>query len=112
VLTSIGELLQLLAVYHKTHLYYEPYFDAGPGDKVTFEAFGVQIGLFICFDIMFQTPALDLVEVCMRFGPCVPCVEYAHYGSVTLMFGMWWGWLCRVECGCSPIPPTGSTSLR
>ena len=49
----------LLAKYHKTHLFYEPQFNAAtPSDPQTFTtSFGVKFGMMICFDMMFGTPS-------------------------------------------------------
>jgi len=54
----------ILSIYHKSHVYYvftiqQP---SNP-DKVTLTTnFGVTFGLFICFDIMFPSPSVDLVN--------------------------------------------------
>ena len=52
------------SVYHKTHLFFEPQFDAGPdGQMISFTtSFGVRFGLVICFDLQFYYPAVGLVE--------------------------------------------------
>ena len=55
----------LVAVYRKSHLYYEPAFDANPNPApVTFRTWRtkVQVGLLICFDIMHAEPTLGLVQ--------------------------------------------------
>ncbi|CAG0886276.1 unnamed protein product [Cyprideis torosa] len=55
----------IIAKYRKTNLYLEPLFDLPPADQglVTFETdFGIRFGLATCFDIMFQTPFVDLVH--------------------------------------------------
>ena len=48
--------------YRKTHLFLEPGFQSPPAaDLVTFSTdFGVQFGLFTCFDIMYHQPALQV----------------------------------------------------
>lgn len=53
----------LLAKYHKTHLFYEPQFNAAsPTDPQTFTtSFGVKFGMMICFDMMFGTPSENYV---------------------------------------------------
>ena len=50
---------KLLAKYHKTHLFYEPQFNAAePSDPKTFvTSFGVKFGMMICFDMMFGLPS-------------------------------------------------------
>jgi predicted amidohydrolase len=66
---------QLLAVYHKTHLYFEAQFDAGSGEPVYFDTdFGARIGIFICFDIWFEHPMMDLIAVRLRCS----APEYVH----------------------------------
>lgn len=58
----------MIAAYPKTHLYYEPFFDAGPGHPVYFDTdFGVRLGTFVCFDIMFEHPMMDLLQVRFLF---------------------------------------------
>ncbi|GAM19788.1 hypothetical protein SAMD00019534_029630, partial [Acytostelium subglobosum LB1] len=55
---------QLLARYHKTHLFGESsYFDAAAPEAITFEtSFGVTFGMMICFDIMYEQPQTMLLE--------------------------------------------------
>lgn len=46
--------------YRKINLYEEPKMQKGT-ELVTFKTdFGVTFGMFICFDILFKTPALDI----------------------------------------------------
>eukprot|EP01132_Coremiostelium_polycephalum_P001510 gene1510-1902_t len=55
---------QLIAKYHKSHLFAEPLFDqpAVP-DPVVFQALdGVSFGMMVCFDILWQQPQTDLLE--------------------------------------------------
>eukprot|EP01126_Amoeba_proteus_P053594 TRINITY_DN6538_c0_g2_i2.p1 TRINITY_DN6538_c0_g2~~TRINITY_DN6538_c0_g2_i2.p1 ORF type:complete len:451 (-),score=74.37 TRINITY_DN6538_c0_g2_i2:82-1434(-) len=53
---------KLLGKYHKRHLYYEPEFDYGQGKPQNFTtSFGVNFGMFICFDIVFRDPPISLV---------------------------------------------------
>jgi len=55
----------LLAKYHKTHLFYEPQFNAAsPSDPQTFvTSFGVKFGMMICFDMMFALPSESYVDM-------------------------------------------------
>lgn len=50
--------------YRKYNLYAEPYFTRpNQPEEVTFETeFGVTFGIFTCFDIIFENPALKLVQ--------------------------------------------------
>jgi len=68
---------QLVAKYHKSHLYYEPQFDAPEKpEHVWFESdFGVRFGLSICFDLMFEQPQLGL---------------YARFGVRDFLWSSWW----------------------
>ena len=68
---------ELVAKYHKSHLYYEPQFDAPTTpDHVWFESdFGVRFGLVICFDLMFEQPQLGL---------------YAREGIRDFLWSSWW----------------------
>eukprot|EP01122_Echinamoeba_exundans_P012734 TRINITY_DN5414_c0_g1_i1.p1 TRINITY_DN5414_c0_g1~~TRINITY_DN5414_c0_g1_i1.p1 ORF type:complete len:520 (-),score=35.43 TRINITY_DN5414_c0_g1_i1:2311-3870(-) len=54
----------VLNKYWKEHLYYEFYFDAPTGQlpKYFDTSFGVRFGMFICFDIIFGYPGLDLIR--------------------------------------------------
>ena len=53
----------VVAVYRKSHLFYEPAFDAPSSpDSVTFiTSQGLHAGLMICFDIMFAQPTLQYI---------------------------------------------------
>jgi predicted amidohydrolase len=53
---------RLVAVYRKSHLYFEPNFDQPlVPDVVWFDTdFGVRFGAIICFDIMFAEPVTSL----------------------------------------------------
>lgn len=66
----------LVAKYHKMHLCQEPTYDSPPQPELVFfdTDFG-RIGLFICFDIVFRQPGIDLVE---------------NYGIKTMAFPTWW----------------------
>jgi len=72
--SSTGELV---AKYHKSHLYYEPQFDEPPfPDVVWFESdFGVRFGLMICFDLMFEEPQLSL---------------YHNHNIRNFLWSSWW----------------------
>ena len=56
----------IVAKYHKSHEWpglMPPYDQAAEPIAVTYKtSFGVEFGLFICFDIMFKDPAVTLVE--------------------------------------------------
>ncbi|KAL5281050.1 BTD.2 family protein [Megaselia abdita] len=54
----------IIARYRKVHLYGEPGINTNyKPDIVTFDTdFGVTFGTFICFDILFETPAQNLVK--------------------------------------------------
>lgn len=51
--------------YRKTNLFGEPEFNVTKVPEiVTFDTdFGVKFGTFICFDILFDTPALQLTRI-------------------------------------------------
>lgn len=53
---------EILAKYHKTHLYFEPAFDAPaqPDPQHFTTSFGVTFGIMICFDIMFPYPQVNV----------------------------------------------------
>eukprot|EP01103_Thecamoeba_quadrilineata_P017476 TRINITY_DN621_c0_g1_i1.p1 TRINITY_DN621_c0_g1~~TRINITY_DN621_c0_g1_i1.p1 ORF type:complete len:502 (-),score=68.39 TRINITY_DN621_c0_g1_i1:29-1534(-) len=55
---------QLLAKYHKIHLFEEPFYNpADPPLPVSFTTdFGVTFGMLICFDMAFQTPSFEYAE--------------------------------------------------
>jgi len=61
---AFSETGQLIAKYHKSHLYLEPQFDVPKVPEiVTFNtSFGVEFGLLICFDLMFPYPQLSLLD--------------------------------------------------
>ena len=54
----------LIARYHKFHLYGEPYFNMPTQQELSFfdTDFGARIGLFICFDRIFKDPMISLTE--------------------------------------------------
>lgn len=53
----------LIAKYHKYHLYGESYFDRPQKQFVYFDTdFGARIGLYICFDRVFRDPFVRLVD--------------------------------------------------
>ncbi|XP_063420304.1 pantetheinase-like [Mytilus trossulus] len=54
----------LIAKYHKIQLYGEKHFDVPPVTKlVTFETPFGKFAVFICFDILFKTPAIDVLKL-------------------------------------------------
>ncbi|CAC5364009.1 VNN [Mytilus coruscus] len=54
----------LIAKYHKKHLYKEKHFDVPPVTKlVTFETPFGKFAVFTCFDILFKTPAIDALMI-------------------------------------------------
>ncbi|XP_006885039.1 PREDICTED: vascular non-inflammatory molecule 2 isoform X1 [Elephantulus edwardii] len=54
---------QLVARYHKHHLYNEPQFDVPKKPElVTFNTTFGKFGIFTCFDILFHEPAVTLVK--------------------------------------------------
>ncbi|KAM9963514.1 hypothetical protein ACTFIW_006745 [Dictyostelium discoideum] len=61
---AFSEKGELLAKYHKSHLYGEPYFNpSSPPDPVIFSTnFNVTFGMFICFDILFEEPQKTLIQ--------------------------------------------------
>lgn len=64
---AVNEKGFLLAKYHKTHLYFEPQWNAGDGKAVFFTtSFRVKIGLMICFDLMFEFPQSELLSLGVR----------------------------------------------
>lgn len=53
----------VIARYRKINLYEEYYYQPGPQTTATFTTdFGVTFGMFICFDILNQSPAYDLLK--------------------------------------------------
>lgn len=56
---------KVIARYRKTNLFVEPQFNVPPMPEiVTFSTdFGVRFGTFICFDILFHEPALQLTRL-------------------------------------------------
>lgn len=54
----------LVARYHKQNLYFEQAFDCPPKPEIiTFDTpFAGRFGLITCFDILFQEPAITLVN--------------------------------------------------
>lgn len=56
---------RLLAKYHKEHLFHEEQFNTpAKCEFVTFvTSFQVRFGVFTCFDMLFKSPALDLVRL-------------------------------------------------
>ncbi|KAH3743314.1 biotinidase precursor [Pelomyxa schiedti] len=52
---------ELVAKYRKTNLWGETYYDAGEGEPVSFKLpSGIEVGILICFDIMWEHPQFDL----------------------------------------------------
>jgi predicted amidohydrolase len=66
----------LIAVYRKSHLYFEPMFDEPlVPDVVWFDTdFGVRFGALICFDIMFEQPGKALRQL----------------GVAAFVYSTWW----------------------
>lgn len=66
----------LVAKYHKTHLFGgSAVFDQAVSVPTSFtSSFGVTFGLFICFDILYAHPAVDLVQA----------------GITDFIFSSWW----------------------
>jgi pantetheine hydrolase len=82
---------ELLAKYHKSHLYYEPQWDRGDGVPVTFTtSFGVRFGLMICYDIMWPEPQQSL-----HVGCCS--------GRVKTACGLACGLVCGSVCACECV---------
>ncbi|ESO86941.1 hypothetical protein LOTGIDRAFT_128172 [Lottia gigantea] len=54
---------RLVARYHKQNLYFEAQFDTPKiPERVTFQTPFGKFGVFTCFDILFKTPAVDLID--------------------------------------------------
>ena len=51
----------LVARYHKRHLFYEGQFNTPEPKSVYFDTPFGRFGLFVCFDVMFQDPAVIMV---------------------------------------------------
>lgn len=85
----VSESGAVLAVYRKSHVWYTKCFDepATP-DLVTFNAsFGVEFGLFTCYDILFSTPGPALQKQGVRHfitSAAIPIV-----GSTADKFWSW-----------------------
>eukprot|EP01091_Cochliopodium_minus_P018550 TRINITY_DN7552_c0_g1_i1.p1 TRINITY_DN7552_c0_g1~~TRINITY_DN7552_c0_g1_i1.p1 ORF type:complete len:282 (+),score=64.65 TRINITY_DN7552_c0_g1_i1:2-847(+) len=63
---------QIIAKYRKSHLFGNEKDCVNPGNEsiVTFtSSFGIKFGLFICFDIMFHDPAVELVKLGIKNFP-------------------------------------------
>lgn len=62
---AFSESGQLLAKYHKSHLFYEPQFDQPLTPDIAYfdTSFGVRFGMMICFDLMFESPQKELLEL-------------------------------------------------
>ena len=60
---TIAQILCARFRYHKTKLYFEDQFDSpSPPEYSVFETdFGVRFGQFICYDIIFYDPAVELI---------------------------------------------------
>ena len=73
---AFSETGQLLAKYHKSHLFFEPQFDQPSVPDVVFfdSSFGIRFGMLICFDLMFEYPQGSLLE----------------YGITHFVFSSWW----------------------
>lgn len=56
---------QVVARYHKYHLIDEPDHDVPPAPEISFfdTDFGVRFGTFVCFDILFDKPSVDLIRL-------------------------------------------------
>ncbi|XP_054159897.1 pantetheinase-like [Oppia nitens] len=66
----------IVAKYHKMQLFHELYYNVPPKSEFSYfdTPFG-RIGLFICFDIMFENPGSRLIN---------------GYGVQTMAFPLWW----------------------
>lgn len=54
----------LLAKYHKQHLYHEKAFNTPQKPEIVIfkTSFGIEFGVFTCFDMVYHDPAIELVE--------------------------------------------------
>jgi pantetheine hydrolase len=79
----------VVAKYHKSHEWpglMPPYNEAAEPLQVTYKtSFGVEFGLFICFDIMFQKPAVSLVDAGVKHF--LYAVKQGLIGEDTLISG-------------------------
>jgi len=73
---AFSEEGELLAKYHKSHLFGEVQFDQPPTPDVVYfdTSFGVRFGMLICFDILFEEPQKQLYQL----------------GVTDLVFSTWW----------------------
>ena len=59
----------LVSRYHKQTLYYEEYYDTpAEVEHSTFQTPFGKFGSMVCFDVLFEEPAIGLVEVCSSEG--------------------------------------------
>lgn len=79
----------IVAKYHKSHEWpglMPPYNEAAEPLQITYKtSFGVEFGLFICFDIMFQKPAVSLVDAGIKHF--LYAVKQGLIGEDTLISG-------------------------
>jgi len=75
-LIALSESGEILAKYHKMHLFFEKQFDTPSTPDITYfdTSFGVRFGLAICFDLMYEQPGVDLVK----------------QGIKDILFSSWW----------------------
>ncbi|XP_035828906.1 pantetheinase-like [Aplysia californica] len=59
---AFGPEGHLVARYHKVNLFFEDQFNAADPEPIYFDTTFGRFGLFICFDIIFQEPAITLYE--------------------------------------------------
>lgn len=77
----------LVARYHKQNLYFEQAFDYPPKPEIiTFDTpFAGRFGLITCFDILFEEPAITLVNKVAK-QPHRVCIKLVH------VFGNFFTW--------------------
>ena len=56
-----GKTGKLVAKYHKSHIW-AGFFDQAKPVRTKFFTFGVEFGMFVCFDMMFHEPAFGMIE--------------------------------------------------
>lgn len=89
---AFSETGQLLAKYHKSHLFEESNIFNQPTtpDVEYFDtSFGVRFGMMICFDMMFAHPQLDLLQVSsfVNYRNVLMCYQM---GISDIVFSTWW----------------------
>ena len=66
----------LVAKYHKMQLFFELYYNVPPDPQfVYFDTPFGRMGLFICFDILYRNPGIQLIS---------------EYGVQTMLYPTWW----------------------